>query len=277
MKHHLKFATLLFGAGLLIASFNSCKKSDNTVSADTQAADDNSYAEATYNDAYNAVNTSATSSGSYFKTSETLEMLSGASITITIDSVGLKKTLTIDFGTGTVCKDGKTRSGQIIGTWNGRYRDSGTVISITFNNYTVNGDKVEGTKTVTNLGHNAKGNLHFSIVVSNAKITTSKGVISWQSTRDREWVAGSATQTIFDDVYNITGSANGTNIKGQTFTITITNALVVNLACRFIEAGTLTISSSASTSSGIVDFGNGTCDDMATFTYNGKVYNFHMR
>jgi hypothetical protein len=277
MKHHLKLGTLFLGAALFIASFNSCKKSDNTISADTQAADDNSYAEATYNDAFNAVNTSATTGGSFFKTSETLEMLSGASITIKIDSAGTKKTLTIDFGTGTVCKDGKTRSGQIIGSWNGRYRDSGTVISITFNNYTVNGDKVEGTKTVTNLGHNSRGNLHFSIIISNAKITTSKGTISWQSTRDREWVAGSNTPTIFDDVYNITGSASGTNIKGQTFTITITNALVVNLACRFIEAGTLTITSSASASSGIVDYGNGTCDDLATFTYNNKTYTFHMR
>jgi hypothetical protein len=277
MKNQLKLGTLVLGAGLFIASFSSCKKADN-VTADTQAADDNSYAEATYNDAFNAVDVAAKNNTSFFKTSEaTLDMLSGTSITITIDSTGITRKLTIDFGTGTTCKDGKTRSGQIIATWTGRYRDAGTVITITFVNYTVNGDKVEGTKTVTNLGKNSNGNIHYSIVVKGAKITTSKGVISWESTRDREWVAGSNTMDIFDDVYNITGSASGTNIKGVSYTITITSPLVVNLACRFIESGTLSISTSNSTSTGIVDFGNGTCDDLATFTWNGKTYPFHMR
>jgi hypothetical protein len=27
----------------------------------------------------------------------------------------------------------------------------------------------------------------------------------------------------------------------------------------------------------VVDFGPGTCDDAATFTANGKTYDFHMR
>jgi hypothetical protein len=204
--------------------------------------------------------------------------LAGGSVTITLDSTGTAKRLVIDFGTGTLCKDGKTRTGQIIATWNGRYREKGTIITTTFKDYTVNGNKVEGTKTVTNLGENAKGNMHFSIEIKGAKITTSSGVITWESIRDREWVAGSNTKTIFDDTYNITGSASGTNIKGVSYTINITNPLVVNLACRFIEAGTFTINTSKSTSTGTVDFGNGTCDDLATFTVNnGKSYEFHMK
>ena len=280
MKFNLKLGAMILGVGLLTASFNSCKKKDNPVSADTQAAQDNAYAEGTYNDAYNAVDVAARSNGatSLFKTAEaTLDMLSGASVTITLDTISVLRKVTIDFGTGTSCKDGRIRSGQIIATWNGRYRDSGSVISITFKNYTVNGNQVTGTKTVTNLGHNSKGNLHFSIVVTGASITTSTGTISWQSTRDREWVAGESTIDWTDDVYNITGSASGTNRKGQTFTITIVKPLVVALNCHWIESGSFDISTSASNSTGTVDYGPGACDDQATFTYNGKSYDFTLR
>jgi hypothetical protein len=279
MKSRLNLRTIILGSGLLIASLSSCKKADDTaVTADSQAAQDNSYAEAIYSDAFNAVDVAATTNTSVFKTSEaTLEMLSGGSVTITIDSTSNAKRLTIDFGTSTVCKDGKTRSGQIIATWTGRYRQTGSVTTITFNNYYVNGNHIEGTKTVTNQGLNANGNIHFSILVAGAKITTTNGVISWESTRDREWVAGSNTKDINDDVYNITGTASGTNIKGVSYTIVITKPLVINLSCRFIEAGTFTITTSNSTSTGVVDFGPGTCDDAATFTANGKTYDFHMR
>ena len=266
-------------AGIILTTFDSCKKT-GPLSADTQAAQDNSYAEGTFSDAYNAVSVAANSNGSssMFKTAQAnLDMLSGPSVTITIDSIGIGKTLTLDFGTGTSCKDGRTRSGQIIAKWNGRYRDSGTVISITFNNYTVNGDKITGTKTVTNKGHNSNGNLHFSIVVTGASITTATGTISWQSTRDREWTKGESTLDWTDDVYSITGSASGTNRKGQTFTITIVKPLIVALNCHWIESGSFDITTSASASTGTVDYGSGDCDDKATFEYNGKTYDFTLR
>jgi len=280
MKLILKPKIILLVAGIILTLLYSCKKS-GPISADTQAAQDNAYAEGTYSDAYNAVTVAANSNGStsMFKTAQaTLDMLSGGiTVNITIDSIGIGKTLTLDFGTGTACKDGRTRSGQIIAKWNGRYRDSGTVISITFNNYTVNGDKVTGTKTVTNLGHNLQGNLHYKIVVTGASITTSTGTISWQSTRDREWIAGESTLTWVDDVYSITGSASGTNRKGQTFTITIVKPLIVALDCYWIESGSFDISTSVSSSTGTVDYGPLNCDPNATFTWNGKTYDFTLR
>jgi len=277
----LKPRLILFMIGLVLFSLDSCKKNDTgSVSADTQAAQDNAYAEGTFSDAYDAVNVAEMSNGngSMFKTSnQQLEMLSGGSITIIFDSLSITRKITIDFGSKSECKDGRERSGKIIATWTGRYRDSGTVITITFENYEVNGDKISGTKTITNLGHNSSGNLHFSIVVRDAKIVTSTGTITWQSTRDREWIQGERTYDWSDDKYSITGSASGTNRKGQIFTITIVKPLIVALNCRWIEQGSFDISTSASNSTGTVDFGSGTCDDQATFTYNGKTYNFTLR
>jgi hypothetical protein len=279
MKMILKPRSILFLIGLVLFSLDSCKKNDSaSISADTQAAQDNAYAEGTFSDANNAVDVAAMSGGSMFKTAAPqLEMLSGGSITITFDSISVTKKITIDFGSNSNCKDGRERSGKIIATWNGRYRDSGTVITITFENYEVNGDKISGTKTITNLGHNSRGNMHFSVLVRDAKIVTSTGTISWQSTRDREWIKGEKTADWSDDEYSITGSASGTNRKSQTFTITIVKPLIVALNCRWIEQGSFDINTSASNSTGTVDYGNGNCDDQATFAYNNKTYNFTLR
>src|SRR5258708_22515402 len=59
-------------------------------------------------------------------------------------------TITIDFGTGCTGPAGKIRKGQIIIVYKGRRFLPGSSIVITFNNYFVNGIKVEGTRTLTN-------------------------------------------------------------------------------------------------------------------------------
>lgn len=254
-----------------------CKKKTDTtttvVDNDTQTAQEHSYAETTYNDAYASVNDAASIHSEVGKTGgATVILPSGTNITVT-DVKKFPITMTIDFGTGDTCKDGKVRTGKIIATLSGKYKDSGTVITITFNNYTVDGDKVDGKKTVTNEGHNTNGNIHYAISV-NGTITRKNGnVITYTSTRDREWTQGSRTPLDpFDDVYSITGSANGTGSNGKTYNVTITKPLIVSLACRYIEAGTLDIAITGKADR-IVNYGDTpNCDNKATVTINGKDY-----
>jgi hypothetical protein len=80
-------------------------------------------------------------------------------------------------------------------------------------------------------------------------------------------VAGQNTPQLSDDAYDITGSANGINRKGNAFTATITTALHVQAGCPYIESGVVehTVNNKTYT----LDFGNGTCDNQATITVNG--------
>jgi hypothetical protein len=275
----MKSKLLAFGlvTAMALGGFQACKKkTDTVVDSDTQTAQDQSYAEATYNDAYASVNDAANMHPEMGKTAgETVILPSG--VTVTVSDVQARPIkVTIDFGTGTTCKDGKVRAGQILASLSGKYKDSGTVIAITFNNYTVNGDKVEGTKTVTNEGHNAKGNVHYAISVTGTVTRKNGNVIIYQSTRDREWIQGYGTPTPFDDVYSITGSASGTGSNGKTYSATITKPLIVSLACRFIEAGTVDVAITGKADR-IVNYGDtANCDDVATVTINGKVYTINM-
>ena len=140
-----------------------------------------------------------------------------------------------------MCTDGRERRGKVIINYTGAYRDSGSTHTITFDNYYQNDNKVEGTKTVTNMGKNSAGQLYFAISVD-GKVTKSTGdVITAKWTRVRTWVEGSSTLLNWkDDVYHITGTGLITRPKG-TVNVEIPTAtpLVVSLDCRWIEAGSI--------------------------------------
>jgi hypothetical protein len=281
----LKIFSLLLIGSLSLATFQGCKKDNNTNApatvedSDLQASQDNALAENSFNDAFNISDDAIRSQGSLYKNADVqMSTLSGCA-NVTLDtSSGLKK-LTIDFGsTGCTGNDGRTRTGKIIITLTGRYRAGGTVTTITFDNYYVDSNKVEGTKTVTNMGPNAAGHPVYKIEVTGAKITLANGqVIKWESSRTREMTAGYNTPNILDDEYAISGSARGTNRNGQSYMLNITSPLIVKIGCRFIEGGTMELTPSGKATR-TIDYGNGSsCDDLVTVTINGKVHNFHMR
>jgi hypothetical protein len=264
---------LLFAAAGSTALFNGCKKEGDNVDSDTISAQDNATSEDVFNDVFAMMDEAAREQSGIRSGG-----LRTGCATVTVDSVSTPKVLTLDFGTGVTCNDGRTRSGKIIITFTGRYRDAGTVITHSFDNYVVNGNKVEGTKTVTNMGLNAQGNSYFKIEVKNAKITTADGVITWESTRERVWTKGSNTLTILDDEYDVSGTASGKNRNDNTYTIAIENTtpLHVKIGCKWIVSGKLAITPEGKPTR-TVDYGTGTCDNDATVTINGRTFPFEMK
>jgi len=276
-------ATCLLAATLFITS---CKKEkqNEVQDTDTQTAQDNSLAEETFNDVNNIAN-QAVENGSLstYRLSENPNgiLSSCATVTITPDTAGTGGTVVVDFGsTPCFCNDYRFRKGIINISYTGMYRDSGTVIEITFDNYYVGRDtsnmyKVTGTKTVTNRGHNTAGHTWFSIHVNGNLLKSSGQVLTWNSDRQREWTAGESTTGLLqwgDDEYMITGSVNGTGFNGNSFTLTITQALHVALNCRWIKDGKFSLDISGKPTR-FVDYGSGSCDNDATVTINGFVFN----
>jgi hypothetical protein len=145
------------------------------------------------------------------------------------------------------------------------------LITHTFEEYFVNDNQVTGVKTVENKGQNLQGNLYFKITENGNVIKPfNEGSIVWNSNREREWIEGENTPlNIFDDVYSITGNAFGTAANGVDFTMNITKALIIKIGCRNITSGTLEIKL-GSNEPWVLDYGNGTCDNKATLTINGR-------
>lgn len=250
-------------------SITSCKKESKTELAENnESVNDASTADASFNDADNVADNAARSGGTDIRTASS-DQLTGACATVTNDTVNNK--ITIDFGSvNCVCRDGKNRRGKILVSYTGRYKESGSVHTITFDNYYVNDNKVDGTKTVTNKGLNANGMPYWEITANGSvKLADGSGTVTWSSTRTRTMTAGYGTATWIDDEYDITGTATGTSAKGINFTTTITTALHKKIDCKWFTSGVVEHTPDGKPKR-IVDFGSGTCDDQATVTVEGQ-------
>lgn len=135
---------------------------------------------------------------------------------------------------------------------------------VTFENFTINDNKIEGTKTIEKVS-----DLKYKITLENGKITFTDGTfVTCTYIRYRTMVAGIATPLyIWDDAYTFEGSANGINRKGVEYTKTITKAIKIYTVYRFPVEGTFSFTVSGKAF--IFDYGDGTKDNLATITYDG--------
>jgi len=272
MKISRIILSILFLAGITFLQ-TSCSK-DNTEPADTQAdtstAADNAQAENIYEDV--SVWADRAMSGATYKSTLVDTVYMGTCVLATLDLSVMPYKLTIDFGpVNCQCDDGKWRRGKIFVTFNGGYFQPGTIITHTFENYFVNDNQVLGTRTVTNLGRNNAGNLHWNIAVSGQIIKNNNGgTILWNSNRQREWIEGEG-QPWYKWVYLITGTASGTKANGVSYSVNITNPLKKKFNCEWLVSGTLEIQS-AEHPQVTLDYGEGTCDATATVTILGQIY-----
>lgn len=269
----MKSLWLLALATTIIIS--SCKKDEpEDVDNTTTSSQDNSLAEGMFSSIWSLTDEAARTTDGIKSTSGTLDCA-----TITVDTVSVVSSVTINFDSAAcVGADGKLRSGTIYATFTGRYRDPGTIITVTLIDYTVNQYAVEGTKTVVNEGTNVDGNLWYSISVVGASITDTINALTttWQSSRTREWIEGESTVWWpFDDVYLIDGTADGVNHNGLIFDVEITDPLRVQMNCWWITDGALEVRP-AGLATRYVDYGDGSCDNDATVTVNGATFNINM-
>lgn len=281
----------LFIIAALFLSIIACDKdsNENVIDNTTTSSRDNTTAENMFADIKKVVEEAADDEGQTSKIGNNKAGYTfGNCASVTVNPAWIDptwpKVMQIDFGTtNCVGNYGVSRRGKLIVTITGKYRDAGTVLTIQPQNYYVNDIKVEGTKTITNDGYNTNNNLSFTVDVVNGKLTyPNNKEITWASTRTNEWIEGDST-TLFthgfpgicDDVYLITGSANGTNRKGEPYTVTITNPLRKEICCRWVVSGTLELVPDG-LDPRVLDFGSGTCDNQATITVNGNTFNIPM-
>ncbi len=280
----MKCNSLKFNVNFLMLTVTlfavSCQKNnDDKKTTSSDAAENNAFAEAQYNDVTTLVDQSSTSGTVMFGAAGTgsgneTNGPQGPCVTVTVDTTVSPRSIIIDFGsTNCLCLDGRNRRGKIIATYTGQYHATGTVINISFDNYFVNENKISGTKKITNQGNNQAGNQVYKVEVNGQVVKANNlGTYTWVSTRFREWKAGALTPlNILDDVYGITGDAGGVNTDGNNYSIVATQELVRKMNCRWFESGTLEL-----TQTGMpkitLDYGSTGCDANATINVLGTTY-----
>lgn len=144
--------------------------------------------------------------------------------------------ITIDYGNmNCLCKDGLYRRGKVMLQFNGNFREEGSSINLSLDNYFVSDIEFQGTKSITNMGEE-NGVQNFTYQVRNAKAITENGDITWETDATISKVEGLDTpNNPFDDVYLTDATASGTNKRGKDFTATtptiLKKRMELNAAC----------------------------------------------
>jgi len=177
----------------------------------------------------------------------------------------------IDFGTGCVGKDGRTRKGKIIIEYSNRLILPGAVATTVFDGYYVNGLKVEGTHTITN--QSSQSELKFNVTVAGTLTKENGNSSVWNSDRTLTMVEGLSTPlNPSDDIYSLTGTANGVvtrDSKVHEWSAQIINPLIKKYSCQWLVQGTINFKKGSQVY-GSIDYGSGECDDQATLSVNGQ-------
>lgn len=189
-------------------------------------------------------------------------------ITITINGNG--GTIILDFGDSCELNNGAVVSGKITLVY-GAVVSGTRTINYTFENYTYNGNGVTGEGEIFREITNDNGNPQSTV---NELITVSFPNTDVTATRDGfqvvEWIEGFGSGTWMDNVYEVTGNWDPTFSNGFIRSGEVTQALTKKMSCLYVVSGKLVVEQQGVSAE--IDWGNGTCDNLATFTFEGTVY-----
>lgn len=190
-------------------------------------------------------------------------------ITVTIDTSETRYpiTITLDYGEATELNNGRVVSGTIAVNISAAKNTDGATKTITYA-CTVDTVTIAGTSTHTFTGDSETSKATTS--ASDLTFTLVDGtVIERLGNHTRTWVDGVATQEREDDIIEVTGSTNISASTGDTWSKTIVETLVRIGDCRHYVQGITQITYNEEVTSEL-DFGDGTCDNLAILTVDGE-------
>lgn len=195
-------------------------------------------------------------------------------VTVTRTFTSTTWTRTINFGTtGCAMPNGAILRGIIRVSGVLPYSTSNYVITYTFDGFRYNDFLVQGNRTITrSLGTSTyQVNTHpICVMDMNMTFTNSRGIFTRVGTRTRECIEGYTSAIWTDNVYVITGNWTTTFPNGNVHSNAISNTtpLRVRLNCDYrVVSGVVNITRPNHTA--VLDYGAGTCDNLATISIDG--------
>ncbi len=178
--------------------------------------------------------------------------------------------ITIDFGDGCEGPNGKEIAGILKITKSGNHWIPGSVMSVELIGFSINEVDLEGIRTVTNISESIDDAPVFSIILAGGKATWPDGRFATREVdRTRTLIRGA--NPLGDEIH-VEGVASGTSREGNSYEVLILERLVFKRSCRGSKKF-IPVSGVKQITKGdkviIIDFGDGTCDNLATMTVGG--------
>ncbi|MGZ2371313.1 hypothetical protein ACXR6G_16150 [Ancylomarina sp. YFZ004] len=272
-------------------TFTSCDKSDDNVKligedeititdiasvVDTEVAIANVMTEADYESDMFSLGESSTKSGGYGDCLRDLSGLykrwscynndEGPEVTVEKgDNDGFPMTITIDYGDGITLKNGRVISGIVIIVVSAPPRTDGAMREITYQNFKVDLIGIAGYQKIVFTGESGVSRMFEHDYDLNFTFEDETEV-SCVGNKTKEWVEGLDTNyDRADDIIHITGQDVFVDSEDNEFKKEIDDFLVRLGTCKYIVSGIVVYYQNGEEFAR-VDFGNGTCDDIALKT-----------
>lgn len=288
MKKNITLSLIIAISSLFL--LNSCTKEDKEVDTETQSAVDNAVCEQQFMAITPVINEKGINEAGIKKIAAScgtwtiLGAISGtntanvATDTI-VDANGFYQngpvTFEIDYGTTTGClsfDNLSTKYGVIRITTAKRWTAYNNPVTIDLLNYKINTINYSAQIIITRLD-----SVTVTTQINNGHCTNGTWNIDYTGTKTIKQIGGFSTKTDeSDDVISISGSSSGKNRDGRNFTTNITSDLIKKSTCKFMTSGTVDVTPDGFKTR-TVDFGNGSCDDDATYTVNGQTISFKLK
>ncbi len=186
--------------------------------------------------------------------------------TITHDT--LENLITIDFGVGCIGKDGKTRSGKILISYDRRLYVPGAKRTITLENYVVDSIQVFGTKTLTNQSETISDFISLNVELIKGKVIWPDNSMATRSyDRTKTWLRAANP---LKDEFQIEGYVSGVNRAGSTYKVEIVEPLIYKRICRiqgaFLPVEGIKYIERTGKPDTEINYGEGECDNSVIIT-----------
>jgi len=187
-------------------------------------------------------------------------------VTITIVTQQGYQQVTIDFGTEGCIVRGHLLKGQIVFDYTRDPEAQQIMINYNLVDFSFDSKSIIGSRSILKELSNENGNPQFTHDLSITVIWPNGMQASREGNRIREWVEGFGSGVFSDNVFEITGDWTATFVNGNTHTFEVLTPLRREVSCPYFVSGTFDVQ--RTNFGGLFDFGEGECDNQATFTSN---------
>jgi len=191
-------------------------------------------------------------------------------VTITVVIESMSREITIDFGTEGCVINGNTFKGKMILSYTRNPEAQQITISKTLEDFYFNNKNIVGGKTIVKVLSNNNGNPQFTKTTDITIIWPNGAQASRNGVKVREWVEGFGSGVWSDNVFEVTGNWTTMFVNGNTHSYEVVIPLRREVICYYFVSGSVDVE--RTNFSGVFDYGEGDCDNQATFTFdNGTV------
>lgn len=275
----MKTTIIILITFLSLRFFSSCDTSDkieNTTALSVKDITVDSKIDASLDDIINIVEDQyAVQQSTANKTKTTIKSFLPECATVSTILANGTWTRTIDFDTvGCTLPNGNSIKGKITIRFSNDFNAISRTLSYSFDNFYHNGKLLQGNKSISYSLKTTKlfATVHpVSILTVDMKITFEDGKIYTRTgTKTKEMIEGNNTLLSWEDtIFLVTGTSTTVFPNGTSISSLIKTPLRYVLRCKsfFPVEGLLTITKNES--KGTLDFGKGSCDNLALLTIDG--------